>query len=284
MKIIVSLLLTVLCTTSLLGQIEALQVERFNKRFEVIIPDPVFIPEFPVGLIYQDTTGSAFTNLSDNHLRISDGPIGFQFQLSNLIYSQVTKNSFSINHLNGFLGPVSTGPFQRAYWGPRNFSNPFEYDMNTFGDIYTKNTFDDRLTVLTESNGRGAVRFYRYSGDFVFYNQLSISAAGVPEWTAVSDRRAKDDIVNSEPVLKRLRLMRLKNYTYKGDSQATRGFIAQEVQTAFPDLVSELDDGMLGVNYMGLGPLAIEAINEQQEIIETLEDRISKLEAIIMKM
>ena len=216
-------------------------------------------------------------------MRISDGPIGFQFQLNSLIYSQVTKNSFSINHLNGFLGPVSTGPFQRAYWGPRDFLNPFEYDLNTFGDIYTKNTFDERLTVLTESNGRGAVRFYRYSGGFVFYNQLSISAAGIPEWTAVSDRRAKTHIENSNPVLYRLRQMKLKNYRYKGSDLSTRGFIAQEVQAVFPDLVSELDDGMLGVNYMGFGPLAIQAINEQQDYIETLEDRIERLERLIEK-
>lgn len=283
MKIIASLFLAILCSGSLLGQIEVLQVERFNKKFNIVIPDPIFIPEFPVGLIYQDTTGSAFTNLSDTHLRIADGPVGFQFQINDLIYSQVTKNSFSINHLNGFFGPISTGPFQRAFWGPRNFSNPYEYDLNTFGDIYTKNTFNDKLTVLTESNGRGAVRFYRYSGDFVYYNQLSISAAGVPQWSAISDRRAKTNIVNSDPILSRLRQMKLKNYKYKGSDIPTRGFIAQEVQAVFPDLVSELDDGMLGVNYMGLGPLAIQAINEQQDHIETLEGRIEKLERLIEK-
>ena len=77
--------------------------------------------------------------------------------------------------------------------------------------------------------------------------------------------------------------MKLKNYRYKGSDLSTRGFIAQEVQAVFPDLVSELDDGMLGVNYMGFGPLAIQAINEQQDYIETLEDRIERLERLIEK-
>ena len=283
MKIIASFFIAILCSGSLLGQIEVLQIERYNKKLDLVIPNPFIIPEFPVGLIYQDTTGSAFTNLSDRLLRIADGPIGFQFLPNNIVYSEMSKNSFSINHFQGVFSPISIGPSQRAFWGPRNVQSPYEYDLNTFGDIYNKNISNNRLTVLTESNGRGALRFYRYSGGFVYYSQLTMTAAGAPQWTAVSDRRVKTNIVNADPILSRLRQMKLKNYKYKGSDLPTRGFIAQEVQAVFPDLVSELDNGMLGVNYMGFGPIAIQAINEQQEYIETLEERIEKLERLIEK-
>lgn len=49
------------------------------------------------------------------------------------------------------------------------------------------------------------------------------------------------------------------------------GLIAQEVQKIFPDLVKEDHNGVLGVNYVGLIPVMIEALREQNEKIEVLE-------------
>jgi hypothetical protein len=57
------------------------------------------------------------------------------------------------------------------------------------------------------------------------------------------------------------------------------GFIAQEVQEVYPDLVSEDDDGFL--NLAGLDKNAsrlIKAIQEQQAIINDLKARIEALE------
>ena len=46
------------------------------------------------------------------------------------------------------------------------------------------------------------------------------------------------------------------------------GVIAQEVEVLFPNLVHINEDGFKMVNYDGLGVLAIQAIKEQQMIIE----------------
>ena len=56
------------------------------------------------------------------------------------------------------------------------------------------------------------------------------------------------------------------------------GVIAQEVEAVLPELVSKGRNGEALVNYTGLVPVLLEAIKEQQQQIELLEQRISQLE------
>jgi hypothetical protein len=49
------------------------------------------------------------------------------------------------------------------------------------------------------------------------------------------------------------------------------GYIAQELKEVFPDLVSADENGILSINYVGLIPVTIEAIKEQQAKIEALQ-------------
>lgn len=53
------------------------------------------------------------------------------------------------------------------------------------------------------------------------------------------------------------------------------GYIAQDLQQIFPELVYEGDDGFLAVDYVGLIPLMIEAIKEQNATITDLQKQIN---------
>lgn len=55
------------------------------------------------------------------------------------------------------------------------------------------------------------------------------------------------------------------------------GFIAQELQEVFPELVSTDNAGYLSIDYTGLIPVIIEAIKEQEKDINRQEDDINKL-------
>ena len=62
------------------------------------------------------------------------------------------------------------------------------------------------------------------------------------------------------------------------------GFIAQDVQTLFPELVIEnpvrdAKESTLMVNYNGLGVVAIRAIQEQQAQIDRLNSENAQLRA-----
>ena len=56
------------------------------------------------------------------------------------------------------------------------------------------------------------------------------------------------------------------------------GFIAQEVEKVYPELVMVAPNGYKMVDYARLTPILVEAIKEQQAMIDSLQQRISSLE------
>ena len=102
------------------------------------------------------------------------------------------------------------------------------------------------------------------------------------DYMATSDVRLKKNIEPLGPVLQ-LRPT-LYNYKRNKDSDpATIGLIAQEVQQQFPELVSASSD-MLAVSYTKLGVIAIKAIQEQQILIDSQNDRIEKQDQILAQI
>lgn len=96
-----------------------------------------------------------------------------------------------------------------------------------------------------------------------------------------SDRRLKQDIESMEPVLNKVAKLNPITFHYadfEGIGPKSTGFIAQDVELLFPDLVREGDDGYKGLVYDGFAVIAIKAIQEQQKIIDDLLKRIEALE------
>jgi len=61
------------------------------------------------------------------------------------------------------------------------------------------------------------------------------------------------------------------------DPRKRMGFSAQELEKVFPELVSSDDDGNLYVDYVSLIPVIIEAMKEQQDVIEAQSKKIAEL-------
>ena len=61
------------------------------------------------------------------------------------------------------------------------------------------------------------------------------------------------------------------------NSKTRYGFSAQEVKEVFPDLVTEDDNGYLSVDYIGLIPVLVEALKEQQTEIVALKRHVAAL-------
>ncbi len=91
----------------------------------------------------------------------------------------------------------------------------------------------------------------------------------------ISDKRYKTNIVPLTEVLPLL--MELQGVYHNWDSASfpemnftqkrTIGVIAQEIQKVFPELVSEGPDGYLGVEYSKFTAVLLQAIKEQQDLI-----------------
>jgi hypothetical protein len=96
-----------------------------------------------------------------------------------------------------------------------------------------------------------------------------------------SDRRLKENIVDLPPQLANILTLRPVEFDYiesEGGSHQI-GFIAQNVQEVYPDLVGEREDGMLTLSDLNKNDARlIKAIQEQQALIEALTTRITTLE------
>ncbi|AGC77333.1 endosialidase-like protein [Nonlabens dokdonensis] len=107
-----------------------------------------------------------------------------------------------------------------------------------------------------------------------------------------SDRRLKDNIIDVSVGLDEVLQMRPVSYYLKSDKTKNQliGFIAQEMKELIPDVVETDENGMLSMRYSELIPVLTKAIQEQQAIIadqkseiSTLEERIARLEKIVLK-
>jgi len=121
---------------------------------------------------------------------------------------------------------------------------------------------------------------------FYFNNTFKASVNDVNgAWVQTSDRRLKKEITyDNRSVLPNLLSLRPASYKYidnKADDPKSYGFIAQEVQELFPELVIKSDEDYLAISYSEFSVLAIKAIQEQQAIIETME---SKYEALLKRV
>ncbi len=67
-----------------------------------------------------------------------------------------------------------------------------------------------------------------------------------------------------------------KNQTKKEFKEI--GFLAQEMQEVFPELVVEGKEGILSINYIGLIPVIIEALKEQKLTIDEQKELIQELQ------
>jgi len=99
--------------------------------------------------------------------------------------------------------------------------------------------------------------------------------------TQNSDVRVKENIIEIGDCISKVQAMRGVYYNRTDfNTEATKvGVIAQEVEAVLPELIVESpEDGLKSVAYSELTAVLINAIKEQQEIIEDLKTRVKQLE------
>jgi hypothetical protein len=93
---------------------------------------------------------------------------------------------------------------------------------------------------------------------------------------STSDERLKDNIKPIENALSDVCKLEGVSFNWKDTGTKATGFIAQQVEPIFPDLVSTSeDDGIKSVNYIGLIGHLVEAIKEQQAQIDALTAKLN---------
>ena len=96
---------------------------------------------------------------------------------------------------------------------------------------------------------------------------------------SLSDQRLKENIVDATPKLAKINQVRVVNFNMIGDEQKQIGVVAQELEQIFPGMVEADQEGIKAVKYSVFVPMLIKSIQEQQQMIETLQAKVAALEA-----
>lgn len=114
----------------------------------------------------------------------------------------------------------------------------------------------------------GAASKLKQTRPVTFNLKNSETKSSVPtESFSPASEKEKDDLallITTEEKMKNLNRQRI-------------GFLAEEIQSVFPELVEEDSNGFLYVDYIGLVPILVESIKEQQTQITTLKNLLQKL-------
>ena len=101
------------------------------------------------------------------------------------------------------------------------------------------------------------------------------------EQVVTSDRKLKTNIITIDNSLEKVNKMRGVYFDWKDKEKYNNrkqiGFIAQEVEEVVPELVSNGDPGTKAVNYAQTVALLLEAVKEQNKIIEELRKDVEEL-------
>lgn len=187
--------------------------------------------------------------------------------------------------VNGDINIKSTDIAQRS--GILNFQSV----TGDFARIYSEKVAENTIRLILEAGDDGGadhvvIRNRHYSlgnHDVLVARRNDVSINGNLHYSGSltpSDASFKKDIQSiPEDIIASLYKLKGKTYQYRTEEFKEKGFnegihlgfIAQELQEAYPHLVSEDIDGYLAINYQGLIPILIEASKQQQQRIEVLE-------------
>lgn len=134
-------------------------------------------------------------------------------------------------------------------------------------------------------------KIWGVTGDFRIRGSAATKASGTT-WANPSDSRIKKNVQDFMPGLEVAKKLRAVTYEFNGkagfvaDGKSHIGFIAQEVQKVAPYMVSESPefdiDGVKNLKILdesALTKILLNAIKEQQVIIESLQKRVNALES-----
>jgi len=121
-------------------------------------------------------------------------------------------------------------------------------------------------------------------GEIIFwYSGTGYNKLVAKKFIKSSDLALKENVQPLDGSLGSVLELEGVSYTFKTidstavDSTLEFGFIAQDVQTVAPNLVSVTTKGHLAVDYDGFIPLLVEGMKEQQAMIDSLQAQLDNL-------
>ena len=141
------------------------------------------------------------------------------------------------------------------------------------GNVGIGTTSPDMLLTVGSNSPSGSVAHFENSTGSCYINPTTTSLS------CSSDSRLKTNVVPLESADGLAAVLKLNPVTYNWKTELATtsphtGFIAQDVQPVLPDLVSQGPDGYYTLNYAGLTPYLVKAIQEIATISGAFKDNL----------
>jgi hypothetical protein len=190
--------------------------------------------------------------------------------------------------INGAFG------FSMGINNPNNqmiINTTWNFNTAAANNAITINRFGQSRVAIPEQGGQVATDWPgSWGGGIATYDFLAFGVLG-NSFNTRSDRRLKNNIVNldSSSISKYLTLRPVTfywNQDKKRDTKLQYGFIAQEIESIFPEMVNTGTDEMQtkSVNYQALHALSLKVIQAQQAEIELLKKKQIEFEARLLRL
>lgn len=154
------------------------------------------------------------------------------------------------------------------------------YQLSSGGEWFRTGVgvINDATVIYKYGVSTGSLRLWYFNSDG------SIVASG--NMTAFSDKKLKKDFKVIPNALDKIQAINGYTYTRKDSGERQAGVVAQEIQKVLPEVVlsnkDEKGEETLSVAYGNIVALLIEGIKEQQKKIDSLEERLSDLEKLVV--
>ncbi len=229
-----------------------------------------------------NSAGSSATG--DNNILI--GNDGTENQ-DNVIYLGNSSHTKTI--LSGEVGIGTTTPdwafhVEDSQSGSEDFIAMIE---NTANDNTARN---EGLLVraghntYNSSQQSSIIQFETPNGAYI--GRIAQDGASHVDYRSASDRRLKENIRPTRYGLTELLEIEVRDYNYITDqpSHVHTGFIAQQLNTAYPPAVGvggeDVNTEPWEVAYGSLTPILVQAVQDQQELIEALTKKVAKVDKL----
>ena len=130
------------------------------------------------------------------------------------------------------------------------------------------------------------ISFFRPQIGAAWLGYIAQDGTGAVTYSTTSDQRLKENIADTRYSLDDLKRIKVRDFNWKKDKSKKRntGFIAQELFEIYPNAVSKSSDdsnNWWAVDYGKLTPIIVKAIQDQQEMVETLKTENADLKSRI---
>jgi hypothetical protein len=260
-----------------------------NGKIGIGTPSPTTLLHLQNGNVFSGSDDPATNTIPSLYVYNSNNASAFAHATS-LVRTAGTgsgKPYYSLD-INGAFG------FSMGINNPNNqmiINTTWNFNTAAANNAITINRFGQSRVAIPEQGGQVATDWPgSWGGGIATYDFLAFGVLG-NSFNTRSDHRLKNNIVDldSSSISKYLTLRPVTfywNQDKKRDTKLQYGFIAQEIESIFPEMVNTGTDEMQtkSVNYQALHALSLKVIQAQQAEIELLKKKQIEFEARLLRL